>query len=125
MLLSGGVAEKGWPHWVGIVVDMQSVRSGSTVSSVPASMLRHNVETTLAPESHISPDGLSKELLSLSPVAQTLHEMERDYIRRVLQETDGVVGGKSGAAARLGLNRTTLQYKIKKLDVLSTNPRCA
>ena len=48
----------------------------------------------------------------------TLEDAERDHIRRVLEQTSGVVGGPSGAAARLGMKRTTLQSKMKKLGIL-------
>ncbi len=48
---------------------------------------------------------------------QTLREVERDHILAVLQETHGVLGGPSGAAARLGLKRTTLQYKMQRLGI--------
>jgi len=44
----------------------------------------------------------------------TLHSAERDHIVRVLRETNGRVGGPDGAAVRLGLNRTTLNSKMKK-----------
>jgi formate hydrogenlyase transcriptional activator len=47
----------------------------------------------------------------------TLHEAEREHIIRVLRETDGQIGGEDGAAARLGLKRTTLNSKIKKLGI--------
>ena len=50
-----------------------------------------------------------------SPV--TLEEAERDHIRRVLEQANWVVGGPSGAAARLGMKRTTLQSKMKKLGI--------
>src|SRR5450755_794804 len=43
----------------------------------------------------------------------TLQEAERDHIRRVLEQSNWVVGGTSGAAARLGMKRTTLQSKMK------------
>jgi len=43
--------------------------------------------------------------------------VERDRIIRALQETEGIVGGPSGAAARLGLKRTTLQSRMKKLHI--------
>jgi formate hydrogenlyase transcriptional activator len=46
-----------------------------------------------------------------------LSEMEREYILRVLRETNGVLSGDNGAAARLGLKRTTLQSKIKRLGI--------
>jgi len=50
-----------------------------------------------------------------SPV--TLEEAERDHIRRVLDQANWVIGGPNGAAARLGMKRTTLQSKMKKLGI--------
>ena len=47
----------------------------------------------------------------------TLEAAERDHILRVLTETNWMVGGPTGAAARLGLKRTTLQSKMKKLGI--------
>ncbi len=52
---------------------------------------------------------------SATPV--TLEDAERDHIRRVLEQANGVVGGPNGAAARLGMKRTTLQSKMKKLGI--------
>jgi formate hydrogenlyase transcriptional activator len=42
---------------------------------------------------------------------------ERDQILRALRETQGKVAGPNGAAARLGLRRTTLQSRMKKLNI--------
>jgi len=47
----------------------------------------------------------------------SLHAAERDHILRVLRETKGQIGGEDGAAARLGLKRTTLNSKLKKLGI--------
>ena len=47
----------------------------------------------------------------------TLRVAEREHILRVLREVRGHIGGDSGAAARLGLKRTTLNSKIKKLGI--------
>jgi len=47
----------------------------------------------------------------------TLQAAERDHILRVLRETKGQIGGSDGAAARLGLKRTTLNSKLKKLGI--------
>ena len=47
----------------------------------------------------------------------TLNEMERDFIRKVLDETNWIIGGPSGAARRLGLPRTTLISKMKRLGI--------
>jgi len=47
----------------------------------------------------------------------TLEAAERDHIRRVLEQSNGVVGGPNGAASKLGMKRTTLQSKMKKLGI--------
>jgi formate hydrogenlyase transcriptional activator len=49
---------------------------------------------------------------------RTLEELEREEIRKVLHDCGGVIGGPGGAAARLGVKRTTLTYRMKKLGVL-------
>jgi transcriptional regulator with GAF, ATPase, and Fis domain len=50
-----------------------------------------------------------------------LHDAEREHIVRVLRETKGMIGGPGGAAKRLGLKRTTLNSKIKKLGIKRTD----
>jgi len=47
----------------------------------------------------------------------TLEEAERAHILKTLEETNWVVGGANGAAKRLGLNRTTLIARMKKLGI--------
>jgi formate hydrogenlyase transcriptional activator len=47
----------------------------------------------------------------------TLQAAERDHILRALREAKGMIGGPAGAAARLGLKRTTLNSKIKRLGI--------
>jgi formate hydrogenlyase transcriptional activator len=47
----------------------------------------------------------------------TLEEAEREQILRALRESRWVIGGAAGAAARLGIKRTTLQSKIQKLGI--------
>lgn len=46
-----------------------------------------------------------------------LAEVERDHILRALEASNWVVGGKNGAAARLGMKRTSLVYRMQKLGV--------
>ncbi len=53
---------------------------------------------------------------------ETLESAERELIRRVLDGTGWVVGGPRGAAVRLGMKRTTLQSKLRKLG-LAPPPR--
>jgi formate hydrogenlyase transcriptional activator len=49
--------------------------------------------------------------------ASTLTDVQRNYILQVLRDTSGVVGGQHGAAARLGLKRTTLLSRMARLGI--------
>jgi formate hydrogenlyase transcriptional activator len=53
-----------------------------------------------------------------TPLPLTLEDAEREHIRRVLEQANWVVGGPNGGAARLGMKRTTLQSKMKKLGIV-------
>jgi formate hydrogenlyase transcriptional activator len=54
---------------------------------------------------------------------KTLAEVERVHIEEVLKQTNWVVAGKHGAAARLSMKRTTLQHRMKKLGIKPPKPR--
>jgi PAS domain S-box-containing protein len=54
---------------------------------------------------------------SSGPATTNLERAEREHILRVLRECKGMIGGSGGAAERLGLKRTTLNSKIKKLRI--------
>ena len=47
----------------------------------------------------------------------TLEDAEREHIRQALQQANWLVGGPAGAAAKLGMKRTTLQSKMAKLGI--------
>jgi len=51
------------------------------------------------------------------PHDSSLESFEREHILRVLRETGGVIAGLHGAAARLGMKRTTLQSRMQKLGI--------
>jgi formate hydrogenlyase transcriptional activator len=51
----------------------------------------------------------------------TLRDREREHIVDILCQTRGALSGPSGAAARLGLKRTTLQYKMQRLGISRTD----
>ena len=48
---------------------------------------------------------------------RTLAQSQRDHILRVLEQVGWVVGGRNGAAARLGVPRTTLLSRMRKLGI--------
>ena len=49
---------------------------------------------------------------------QTMEEAERAHILATLKETKWVIAGPHGAAARLGMNRSTVQFRMKKLGIV-------
>ena len=51
-----------------------------------------------------------------------LDESERHLILKVLREVDWVIGGPAGAAARLGMKRTSLQSRMKRLGIVRPKP---
>jgi formate hydrogenlyase transcriptional activator len=53
----------------------------------------------------------------------TLESVEREHILRVLSESKWVIGGPAGAAARLGVNRTTLNHRLRKLGITRPQPQ--
>jgi len=56
---------------------------------------------------------------------QTLEEVERNHILRTLKETGWILSGPSGAASRLGLNRSTLYFRMKKLGIARSVDSCS
>ena len=53
----------------------------------------------------------------MAPLGDRLDDVNRAHIISVLERTNGVVSGPNGAAARLGLKRSTLNFRLKKLGI--------
>ena len=47
----------------------------------------------------------------------TMEDMEREHVLRAIRASNWRIGGPNGAAARLGMKRTTLAYRIRKLNI--------
>jgi len=62
------------------------------------------------------------EGVAIPPGATTLRDSERNLILNTLNEVRWVIGGPKGAAARLGLKRTTLIHKMQKLGISRPRP---
>jgi formate hydrogenlyase transcriptional activator len=62
-------------------------------------------------------EGLKQPSESDSVEAITLEEAERDHICKTLKKTNGIVAGSHGAAARLGMKRSTLYYYMQRLGI--------
>ena len=54
---------------------------------------------------------------SSGPLKQNLHNYEKELIEAALAESNGKVAGQNGAAAKLGIPRSTLDLKIKQLNI--------
>lgn len=102
-------------HWPGNIRELQNFIERAVI------LTRHAVlEPPLEDLKHFpgsAPQGSSSVPIA---VPLTLNDAERDYILQVLDETHWRVGGPGGAAVRLGLKRTTLLGRMKKLGVTRT-----
>jgi formate hydrogenlyase transcriptional activator len=74
------------------------------------------------PVLNVSPNDLRPASDSAASSPATLEAADREHILRMLKETNWVIGGPQGAAARLGLKRTTLQSKMQKLRISRPQP---
>ena len=61
---------------------------------------------------------------TVSAPASTFHEAERDVIVEALRAASGRIAGDGGAAERLGLKRTTLQHKMRRLGITKAQYQC-
>ncbi|RZU40394.1 sigma-54-dependent Fis family transcriptional regulator [Edaphobacter modestus] len=93
-------------RWPGNVRELQNFIERAVILS-PHTVLR-------APTAELEPFSAHKG--SNAPLTG-LEEVERDHILRALDASNWVVGGRSGAAERLGMKRTSLVYKIQKLGI--------
>jgi formate hydrogenlyase transcriptional activator len=95
-------------HWPGNVRELENFIERAVILSrgpeleIPRSEFKRQAKGALAD----FPGSLS-----------TLEEAEREHILRALGETNWIIGGPGGAALKLGMKRTTLQSKMRKLGI--------
>jgi formate hydrogenlyase transcriptional activator len=100
-------------HWPGNIRELENfiergvILSRGTTLNVPIGELQLSAPAAMAAAAGAG--------ASARPL--TLEDSEREHILKILRETGGVLSGPKGAAARLGLKRTTLQGKMKKLGI--------
>jgi len=98
-------------RWPGNVRELQNFIERAVILS-PHTVLR-------APISELEP--FSAATKSNLPMTG-LEELERDHIVHALEASNWVVGGRNGAAERLGMKRTSLVYKMRKLRIARPAP---
>ena len=83
-------------------------------------MIEHSVILSSGPVLQVPLAGLQSHPVQAPHGAKhrTLEEAEREHILATLKETKWVISGPKGAAARLGMNRCTLQFRMRKLGIL-------
>jgi len=90
-------------HWPGNIRELENVLERAVINSS-------------GPKLHLV-DELKKLHKNLTTARKTLNEVECDYIVRVLEQTHWKVSGKNGAAEILGLDRSTLRARMRKLGI--------
>jgi formate hydrogenlyase transcriptional activator len=97
-------------HWPGNVRELENFIERSVILSEGGVLRAPLAELVPATQPH-------------PPADTRLESAEREHILRVLRESGGVVSGPRGAAEKLGLKRTTLQSKMKKLNITHADYR--
>jgi len=92
-------------HWPGNIRELQNVMERAVILTQGNTLNLPSEKLGRAP-------AISHPNRSL-----TLREAEREHILRTLDETEWVIGGAHGAAARLGVPRTSLIYRMQKLGI--------
>jgi formate hydrogenlyase transcriptional activator len=96
-------------HWPGNIRELQNFIERSVILTTGAELRSPIAELT------------NQELQGAC--VRTLADADRAHIMATLRHTKGVVGGRNGAAARLGLKRTTLISRMRKLGLLTRTDR--
>jgi DNA-binding NtrC family response regulator len=100
-------------HWPGNVRELQNV--------IERAVILCDGDTLSIDESWLSPEPLEPLAVPTAPIGQpladTLAMQERAMIEAALAETRGRVAGPSGAAAKLGINSSTLEARIRALRI--------
>jgi transcriptional regulator with GAF, ATPase, and Fis domain len=108
------------------VIERSVIMCESEVFSVDESWHPRDLDRELSPRQPLQllqfPTSESRAAES-SPSSRTLEEIERAAILRALRSANWMVGGTNGAAASLGLKRTTLQSRMRKLGIASPKTR--
>jgi formate hydrogenlyase transcriptional activator len=99
--------------WPGNVRELENVIQRAVILSTGARLTLPPIPIEPGPPSHLIAPGPQSHLKE----PETLKGVERAHIARVLEEANWVIGGPRGAAARLGLKRTTLHSLLKRLGL--------
>jgi PAS domain S-box-containing protein len=95
--------------WPGNVRELENIIERSVILSQGS--------TLEVPLADLNSQAFATPLEARTPVAQTLDSAQRECILRALHDARWVIAGPSGAAATLGVKRTSLQYKMRKLGI--------
>ena len=104
--------------WPGNVRELQNVIERGVVMTAGRVLSRHT--TTCLEPADSQPhrvSSISDRLVLKAARVRTLADAERAHINAILHETNGLVGGPRGAAAQLGVPRTTLIGKMQRLGI--------
>jgi formate hydrogenlyase transcriptional activator len=109
-------------HWPGNIRELQNVIERAVILSSGPMLKVSASDLRARSASATNGNGESVGSTDRRDMRSLLEETERKQILNVLEETNWVVAGPNGAAARLGMKRSTLQLRMQKLG-LSRNKR--
>jgi formate hydrogenlyase transcriptional activator len=104
-------------HWPGNIRELQNVIERAVIISKGSVLNIPLIELKPDISSKTSPANTKVSSAHHESLQQLLDETERTQILRALEAANGVVSGLDGAAARLGIKRTTLHLRMQKLGI--------
>jgi formate hydrogenlyase transcriptional activator len=106
-------------HWPGNIRELQNVIERAVIISTGSALSVDVADLKFPGASHQENGIVASKSQTNGALHDVLEETERQQILQALKQSDWVVAGPHGAAARLGMNRSTLQVRIRKLGISS------
>ena len=105
--------------WPGNIRELNSVIERACIRSTGRSVALGDFSLVPAPMGFSKADGVGQS----PPRVRTLRDVEHEHLRAMLALSGGIIEGRNGAAALLGLSPSTLRFRIRRLGILTSEFR--
>jgi len=104
-------------HWPGNIRELQNVIERAVIISAGPALSVDVADLKFSKVSHSEERAAAPNSTTNGALHNLLEETERQQILQTLKQCNWVVAGPNGAAARLGMNRSTLQVRMRRLGI--------
>jgi formate hydrogenlyase transcriptional activator len=104
-------------HWPGNIRELQNVIERAVIVSTGPALSVEVADLKVSIAGHVTEGTTTPKSAANGALHDVLEQSERQQILRALEECNWVVAGPNGAAALLGMKRSTLQQRVRKLGI--------